>query len=90
MNYVLVEWPDSQEFVDKEGVRLSDESSYFVPIDVYKRVMAEKEQRIVTSELTLTDHAESWYKEQGRAVPDRGTPEWQTMYAEWVDFAFST
>jgi len=39
--YVLVEWPESQEFMEKEGVRYSDESSCFVPVDVYERVLSE-------------------------------------------------
>lgn len=38
--------------------------------------------------LTMADHAEAWQTERGRKVPKRGTPEWQAMYEEWVEFAF--
>ncbi len=39
-------------------------------------------------ELTLADHAEAWYREQGNAVPAKGTPEWSEMYLLWHAFAF--
>lgn len=42
--YVLVEWPDSQEFMDVIGVRVSDESSRFVPIDIFKETLIEKNE----------------------------------------------
>jgi len=42
----------------------------------------------MNNELTLADHAELWFAEQGNVIPDRGTPEWQTMYEKWVEFAF--
>jgi len=39
--------------------------------------------------MTLADHAEYWWSEQGRQVPPHDTPEWQAMYEEWIDFAFA-
>lgn len=43
-----------------------------------------------TNSLTLADHAELWWDEQGHNVPERDTQEWQTMYSEWIEFAFAT
>jgi hypothetical protein len=37
---------------------------------------------------TLADCAEAWAKERGEVVPDRNSPEWQTMYERWIDYAF--
>ena len=39
--------------------------------------------------MTLADHAEAWCRDQERHVPPRGTDEWQTMYEEWVEWAFA-
>jgi len=38
--------------------------------------------------MTLADHAEARQREHWRAVPTRGTPEWNAMYEAWVEFAF--
>lgn len=39
---------------------------------------------------TLADHAESWQRDiRGRAVPPRGTGEWDSMYSEWHEYAFA-
>ena len=38
--------------------------------------------------ISLAEHAELWWAEQGNAVPDRDSKEWQSMYEKWVDFAF--
>ena len=43
----------------------------------------------MASEMTLADHAEAWWKEQGNEVPPRGTNEWQQMYEAWVEWAFA-
>jgi len=40
------------------------------------------------TELTLAEHAELWWAEQGNTVPERDTPEWNTMYTEWAEWAF--
>jgi hypothetical protein len=39
--------------------------------------------------MTLAEHAEAWWSEQGKEVPKRDTPEWQAMYEKWIDFAFA-
>jgi len=39
--------------------------------------------------MTLAEHAEAWWKEQGKEVPPRGTEEWQEMYETWVEWAFA-
>ena len=39
--------------------------------------------------MTLAEHAESWWREQGNEVPPRGTEEWRIMYETWVEWAFS-
>ena len=43
----------------------------------------------MTKELTLAEHAESWWMEQGKDVPERGTEEWNIMYEKWIEFAFA-
>lgn len=39
--------------------------------------------------MTLAGHAEAWWREQGNTVPSRESAEWNAMYAEWVEFAFT-
>lgn len=39
--------------------------------------------------IAFSDHAEAWYREQGEQVPARGTSDWDSMYAAWVEYAFS-
>ena len=39
--------------------------------------------------MTLADHAEAWWKEQGKEVPPRGIKQWQEMYETWVAWAFA-
>lgn len=41
------------------------------------------------AEMTLADHAEYWWREQGKQVPARGTDEWDKMYEEWATWAFA-
>jgi hypothetical protein len=43
----------------------------------------------MADEMTLADHAESWWREQGKRVPQRKTTAWQRMYERWVEFAFA-
>lgn len=38
--------------------------------------------------LTLADHAELWWREQGKDVPKEGTNEYTKMYEEWAKYAF--
>jgi hypothetical protein len=40
-------------------------------------------------EMTLAQHAEAWWREQGEKVPSPDTKEWDEMYAKWVAFAFA-
>ena len=50
--------------------------------------------------MTLAEHAEAWWAEQGKTVPPIGedfdgmhtstcSPEYQVMYEAWIDFAFA-
>ena len=39
-------------------------------------------------EMTLAEHAEAWWREQGKKVPRRNTKKWKKMYEKWVAFAF--
>jgi len=39
-------------------------------------------------EMTLAEHAEAWWREQGRKVPKRNTKKWREMYEKWIRFAF--
>ncbi len=39
--------------------------------------------------MTLAEHAEMWWEKQGNHVPHEDTPEWEQMYDNWVEFAFS-
>ena len=38
---------------------------------------------------TMADHAEYWWEDQGKVVPPRDSPEWQSMYEQWHAFAFA-
>jgi hypothetical protein len=40
------------------------------------------------SDLTLGEHAEAWWAEQGNPVPPRECAAWRAMYAIWIDYAF--
>ena len=39
-------------------------------------------------ELTLKEHCEAWYREQGVDMPS-ALDVWQQMYESWVEWAFS-
>lgn len=39
--------------------------------------------------MTLREHAEAWWTEQGKKLPEFGTPEYQKMYEQWIEFAFT-
>ena len=52
-----------------------------------------KEEKIMSKqfpEITLSDHAEAWWREKGNIVPEKNTQEWEKMYALWVEYAFKT
>ncbi len=38
---------------------------------------------------TLAEHAEAWWREQGKEVPPANTRAWVDMYEKWIEFAFS-
>lgn len=40
------------------------------------------------SEMTLREHAESWWLDKGNKVPKRNTKEYDKMYESWISFAF--
>ena len=41
--------------------------------------------------LTLAEHGEAWWREQGKEVPPNSeSPEWDKMYFQWIDFAFNS
>ena len=39
--------------------------------------------------MTLADHAEAWWRDQGKEVPPRETAPWRKMYEIWVEWAFA-
>jgi hypothetical protein len=39
-------------------------------------------------QMTLAEHAEAWWLEQGMIVPDRNSQGWHDMYEKWISFAF--
>jgi hypothetical protein len=39
-------------------------------------------------EMTMADHAEAWWKEQGNEIPKKGTKEWNEMFLKWHTYAF--
>jgi hypothetical protein len=43
----------------------------------------------MNGQMTLAQHAEAWWREQGNIVPDRDTAEWDRMYEAWVTWAFA-
>jgi len=38
--------------------------------------------------MTLAEHAEAWWKENGNMVPPKDTLEYENMYEKWHEFAF--
>ena len=40
--------------------------------------------------MTLADHAELWWKEQGNIVPPKNTKEWKDMYKKWIEYAYKS
>ncbi len=43
----------------------------------------------MAKEMTLADHAEAWWQEQGKRVPRQDTKAWRKMYERWVAWAYS-
>jgi hypothetical protein len=43
----------------------------------------------MAQQMTLADHADAWWREQGKEVPSRDTAEWQQMYEAWATWAFA-
>lgn len=43
---------------------------------------------LLHGEQTLADHAEQWWREQGKRVPKRNTRAWNEMFLSWHQFAF--
>lgn len=43
----------------------------------------------MSNKMTFADHAEAWWREQGKRVPRRKTKAWQAMYEKWIEFAFA-
>ncbi len=41
------------------------------------------------SKMTMQEHAIAWWTEKGHDIPALDSSEWERMYSEWVDFAFS-
>ena len=39
-------------------------------------------------EVKFSVHAEFWQLSRGLDIPSRNTPEWESMYQEWIEFAF--
>jgi hypothetical protein len=39
--------------------------------------------------IPLWYHAEMWWYEQGKDIPERDTDDWQKMYESWIEFAFA-
>lgn len=44
---------------------------------------------MMEDEMTLADHAEYWARANSIPVPPRGTDEWQSLYEQWIAFAFA-
>ena len=38
--------------------------------------------------MTLAEHAEAWWQEQGFIVPTKNSLAYQKMYEKWHEFAF--
>lgn len=38
---------------------------------------------------TLVEHAEAWWTEQGKTVPNQNSTTWQIKYRQWINFAFA-
>lgn len=42
-----------------------------------------------STRMTLAEHAEAWWGEQGQMIPPRKSAEWNAMYTRWIEFAFA-
>ena len=42
-----------------------------------------------SNNMTLAEHAEAWWSEQGNTVPPVDTTAWDEMYRKWHEFAFA-
>lgn len=58
------------------------DKGFFLATEKRRKVSA------MSGDLSLADHAEMWWKEQGKEVSARGTEEWQNMYEQWIEYAF--
>lgn len=45
-------------------------------------------QEKTAENMTLRDHAEAWWTEQGKNVPPHNTLAWHRMYRKWINYAF--
>jgi hypothetical protein len=45
--------------------------------------------KISLDDIKFSTVAEFWYFERGLDVPNKNTPEWDSMYEEWAEWAFS-
>ena len=50
--------------------------------------LVDKQSHFGSGGISMMDHAEMWWYEQGKDIPERDTEESQTMYESWVEFAF--
>ncbi len=50
--------------------------------------IGQKKQR-EGEEMTWAEHAERWWKEQGKTVPPKDTKEWDSMFFLWYKYAVS-
>ncbi len=54
-----------------------------------RRRLAEHKRQQAAQQMTLAEHAEAWWSETGNAVPAADTPEYEAMYAAWIEYAFA-
>ncbi len=59
------------------------DKSFFLATEKRRKVSA------MSGDLSLADHAEMWWKEQGKEVPAKDSKEWKDMYEQWITFAFA-
>lgn len=76
----------SRDAFEMVHVKWDNGRSDWVDADALKVVASRKS--VVGKEMTLADHAEAWWEEQGNRVPKRDTAEWGAMYEQWVEYAF--
>lgn len=74
-------------------IKAKEESKVIRRLDDKKIIRQELKQfpefgTIEWERMSVADHAEAWWQEQGNEIPTYPSIEWNKMYEKWIDYAF--